>query len=244
MTDIAINPTDTLHLVALDRPQLEAAHAKMIAWAKARIEKVDVDLQVEEGARDAAIEHKFVAAPFDRRIKALVRSRTFYEKILAAVEAGFVIVPNFAMNVFAIRTKAAKPRSTTSTWNHERFQQSAQQLPQGEGEYRNPLPVVYQRPETRDDGKGGTKSVMVYNPEEFRDDVEFPIALARPELMSRTGQAMALKLFDEIGVAVDSGSRVGGGRGDPIVIGRLLNPRPNAPALSFFIGWYFDPSRL
>jgi hypothetical protein len=116
MTDIALNPIETLHLVALDRPQLEAAHAKMIAWAKARIEKVDVDLQVEEGARDAAIEHKFVAAPFDRRIKALARSRTFYEKILAAVEAGFVIVPNFAMNVFAIRTKAAKPRSATSTW--------------------------------------------------------------------------------------------------------------------------------
>jgi hypothetical protein len=244
MTDVALNPTETLHLVALDRPQLEEAHAKMIAWAKARLEKVEVDADVEGTAMDLASRNGWATAAFSRRLNVIARQRVFYTKILAAVEAGFAIVPNFAMNVFAIRTKATAPRSDESTWRSSRFAQSAQQLPQGEGEYRNPLPVVFQRTDEKPDGKGGQKTEIVYFPEEFRDDVEFPIALARPELMTRTGQAMAMKLFDEIGVAVDAGSTVGGGRGDPIIIGRLLNPRKNAPALSFFIGWYFDPSRL
>jgi hypothetical protein len=243
MTGIALNPTDTLHLVALNRPELEAAHAKMIEWVNARIEKVDLDLQVEHAACEAAVDHHFATAPFDRRIRNLQRQRVFYDKILAALNAGFAIVPNFAMNVFAIRTRAREPRGAASKNHWERFAQPAQLLQVGEGAYVNPNPAVYQRAETESDGKGGTKNVMVYFPEEFTD-VEFPITLARPELMTRVGQAMATKIFDEIGVAVDSGSRVGGGRGDPVVIGRLRNPRKGAPALSFFLGWYFDPSRL
>ena len=48
---------------------------------------------------------------------------------------------------------------------------------------------------------------------------------------------------DEIGVAEDSWTG-GTGKPDPIIIGRLRNPRRNAPAISFFVGWYFDPSHL
>jgi hypothetical protein len=67
--------------------------------------------------------------------------------------------------------------------------------------------------------------------------------LAKPALMQRTATAMAQKLFDEIGVAVDS-SFSGRTSGDPILLGRIRNPRRGRPDMTFFIGWYFDPSQL
>jgi hypothetical protein len=48
MTSIALD--QPLHLVALDRPQLEDAHAKMTAWVVARIDRIDHELDVEGAA--------------------------------------------------------------------------------------------------------------------------------------------------------------------------------------------------
>lgn len=245
MTSIALNPTDTLHLVALDRPQLEAAHAKMIEWAKARRDKVDVDVDVESTNMDVAARNGWVTQPFARRLNALARQRTFYNKILAALEAGYAIVPNFGMNLFAIRTDAKAPRHQQREGRWGGFTEPSRMLPAGEGRYVNPVPGIVIEKEQGKDAKGNdVVKYEMWTADEF-SDLEFPIALAQPELMSRVGQAMALKLFDEIGVAADQGSSIGGGnRGDPIFLGRLLNPRQGRPALTFFIGWYFDPSRL
>lgn len=244
MTSIAISPDEPMQLVAMNRLDLEAAHAKMTEWTRARLDKVAVDLDVEITNQRIAAENNWLTAPFDRRIATLKRQAIFYEKIIAALDAGFAIVPNFGMNLFAIRTASGVPRGGASANRWERFVQPAQLLRVGEGEYRNPEPEVYQRQIQKPDGKGGTTPDREYFPNEFTD-LEFPLALAQPALMTSVGKAMALKLFDEIGVAADLGSRIGGGtRGDPIFLGRLLNPRKGRPALTFFIGWYFDPSRL
>jgi hypothetical protein len=59
--------------------------------------------------------------------------------------------------------------------------------------------------------------------------------------MTAAGNAMTAKVFDEIGVAVDS--RYSGRRsGDPVLVGRIRNP--SGPDVSFYLGWYFDPSAL
>jgi hypothetical protein len=244
MTSIALNPTESLHLVALDRPQLEAAHSKMIEWAKARLETIDVDADVETTNLDIAQKNGWLTTPFERRLNVINRQRTFYTKILTALEAGFAIVPNFAMNIFAIRTDAKTPRGTATTRTWARFVQSAKLLPAGEGKYLSPLPTVQRETNSVPDGKGGTTSETLAWPDEFTD-VEFPIMMARPELMTRAGEAMAKKIFDEIGIAADAGVAIGGAtRADPIILGRIRNPRQGRPALTFFIGWYFDPSRL
>jgi hypothetical protein len=244
MTSIALQPNESLHLVALDRPQLESAHAQMIAWAKARRDKVDVDVDVESTSLDVAARNGWLTTPFTRRLNALARQRTFYDKIIAALEAGFAIVPNFAMNVFAIRTNAAAPRQETRDGRWNRFVQPAQLLAVGEGRYVNPEPLIVTDEQKRTNGQGNEVSTFSQWPHDEFEDVEFPLVLARPELMTSVGEAMARKLFDEIGVAVDAPGRASGGRGDPILLGRLLNPRRSAPALTFFLGWYFDPSRL
>lgn len=240
MTSIALN--EPLHLIALNRPELESAHAKMIEWAKARRDKVDVDLDVEETNRGIALQNKWLTAPFERRIRVLARQRTFYDKIVAALEAGWAIVPNFPMTIFAVRTKARKPsdRARDGQWNV--FTQPAQLLPIGEGRYVSSALDHNTDSDTTKDSAGREVTKYFQWPTDEFNDVEFPFALARPELMTTVGTAMAAKVFDEIGVAMDGPN--GGRSGDPILIGRIRNPRDNRPSLSFFLGWYFDPSRL
>lgn len=243
MTSIAIDPTESLHLVALDRPQLEAAQTKMIAWAKARLDKVDVDADVESTSLDVAAKNGWLISPFERRLSVLAKQRTFYTKIVEALEAGYAIVPNFAMTVFAIRTKAKAPRGTEQKGFYNRFIQGAQLLPRGDGRYVDPRPRVESEQRTSKDSAGKDVINTFQLPVDEFDQVDFPLVLARPEIMTSAGKAMALKLFDEIGVASDSG--LGRSRtGDPILLGRLINPRPARPSLTFFLGWYFDPSRL
>lgn len=254
MTAIETTATDLEHstayqLVALDRPQLEAAQAKMIEWAKARRDQVDVDWDVENTSLDLAMQHGWLTAPFERRLSKLARQRTFYAKILQALEAGYAIVPNFQMNVFAVRTRWKAPRGSVRSGRYNRpetFAQGAELLEAGDGRYVNPIPDLVTDSYTEKDDKRQTVTKYQQWPGDEFNDVEFPIALAKPQLMTRVGEAMAIKLFDEIGVAVDTWdrSRSGAGRGDPILLGRLLNPRTNRPSVSFFLGWYFDPSKL
>jgi hypothetical protein len=242
--EIALQEATGYQLVATDDAQLRSAHGKMIEWAHVQIATLEAEKRAEEESLAIAKERKWATAAFTRRIAIMDRRITFYRKIEAALRAGYVIVPNFEMTVFAIRTKAKSPRGgeVAQSWRGSDFVQNAQQLPEGEGEYQNPRPQVWQREEKREKADGKTESVKVFWPDDEFKDIEFPIALAKPALMTKTAEAMARRVFDEVGVAVDrtNWSR----RGDPIVLGRIVNPRRGASALTFFIGWYFDPSNL
>lgn len=241
--EVALQEDTGYQLVALDRGQLESSHAKMIGWAQVRVATVEAEKRAEEESLAVAKERKWATAAFVRRISIMDKRIVFYRKIEAALQAGYVIVPNFEMTVFAIRTKAKAPRQTTSdrSWRNT-FTQPAQQLPEGEGEYQNPQPQVFQRTDESVNAKGEKKSVTVFWPDDEFKDIEFPIALAKPALMTKTAEAMARRVFDEVGVAVDRSNRTR--RGDPIVLGRIVNPRKGASSLTFFIGWYFDPTNL
>lgn len=233
-------------LAAIDNAEMKAAHGQMIEWARGKQLQCDAEKAEQQEALTVAEERKWATSAFRKRIAMLERRRVFYEKIEIALLAGYVIVPNFQMTVFAIRTKDTAPRGgvRAQTWRNQ-FVQNPQLLKAGEGEYQNPVPNVMQSSHEEPDGKGGVKTVKVEWPADEFNDLDFPIALAKPVLMSRTAEVMAQKLFDEIGVAVDTqGNRGTGSRGDPILLGRIRNPRQGRPDISFFIGWYFDPSRI
>lgn len=245
--EVALQESTGYQLVAIDRPQLETAHAKMIDWAKEMQSRVAVEKAGEEENLRIAEERKWATTHFKKRIAGLVRQGIFYEKIEAALRAGYVIVPNFEMTVFGIRTTADSPRSVVqeNSWarNATSFEQQSQRLPAGEGEWKNPLPTVHTEQQTTTNEKGVKSTTHLQWAEEFRD-FDFPIALAKPVLMNRTAEAMALKVFDEVGVAVDTMSKWRGNRrGDPFILGRIRNPRQRAD-ITFFIGWYFDPTNL
>lgn len=85
----------------------------------------------------------------------------------------------------------------------------------------SPDPVVYKRKEQENDKDGKPREVITYYPKEWRDIIDFPVALAKPDVMEAAQAAMALRLFDEMGVAHDAN---GARRGDPMILGRFRNP--------------------
>lgn len=230
------------HLVAQNQEQLAAAHGGMLAWARNAQDLVEGEIEGEQANLEAAIAANFKTAPFENRINRLARRKIFYHKLEEALLAGFVLVPNFPMNTFAVRTKAKHPHGRQRDGLGHGHQQP-QLADVGEGEYRNPVPLLETSTETRAKLGDPTKTYeqVVSWPSDWQEEIDFPLAIARPELMQRTASTMAKKLFDEIGVAVDSNWST---RGDPILLGRIRNPRPGRPSVTFFLGWYFDPSRL
>lgn len=235
-----------MQLVAINRPQLEAAHTQMLEWVEQKLSALDTEQREEVAAQEVTIRAGWKAVATNRRIRMIERRKVFYEKIRAAIKDGYVIVPNFQLNVFAIRTDRSTPEGNlVRVGKYEgtpAFEQPPRLLPAGEGRYVNPRPSTSGYPQEEKDAKGVVTTVRYVQPEEFQE-VDFPFQLAKPALMEEVDKAMRKEIFDEIGVAADSW-RGGSGKPDPIIVGRLRNPRPGGPAISFFIGWFFDPSRL
>jgi hypothetical protein len=109
-------------------------------------------------------------------------------------------------------------------------------IPAGEGEYKNPEPVVHQRNIGTAD-----KPLKQYFAKEWQD-IDFPFTTAKPQILSATARAMADKVFDEIGVL--PGKRK---REDPIVVGRIIDPRSDRYTkrfVTFLIAWFLETKTL
>lgn len=229
-------------LVACDPGEMARAQGSLRSWATAKRGEVEGELVELRSALDIAVRNKWgTRRVLASQITRAERRVEFYAKVSAALDAGFLIVPNFAMDVFAIRTKARAPRGgwTQSDWRARRGQEP-QLLPAGAGGYVGPVPALERSTESVRNGKGELVERHSYMPVEWRD-VDFPVEMALPVVMERTEAALRLKLFDEIGIAKDAQAVR---RGDPMILGRLRNPRPNRPAATFFIAWSFDPTSL
>jgi hypothetical protein len=241
-TVLATIPPAPISLIARDGQELARAHAKMIEWAVMMGSSLEAERAEQITALDIADSNGWATTTFENRIRVLYGRKLFYAKIETALRAGYVIVPNFAMNTFAIRTKAKNPRGRPVTARYrprESYAQQPQLLAPGEGEFRSDRPTVATDTEIVKEGDSTVTKYTVY-PDELTG-IDFPISMAKPEIMSVAAAALAEKLFDEIGVAEDWNS---GARGDPILLGRLRNPRRGRPGLTFFLAWHFDPSRL
>jgi hypothetical protein len=109
----------------------------------------------------------------------------------------------------------------------------------GEGEYRNPDPVVETTSHTYMEGQN---KVTKFNhfATEF-DDIVFPFNMAKLEIMEATSRAMALKVFDDLGVMPKSGQSER--NADPVIVGHIHLPHHSAafpasrPVVAFIIAW-------
>lgn len=96
-------------VIAINQPQLEQAHEKMLEWVGKARAQTFAELDEERSALATATERKWATDPFKRRIARLAKRVEFFDKIEEGLRAGLVLVPNFPMDIFAIRT-AAKMR--------------------------------------------------------------------------------------------------------------------------------------
>lgn len=250
--DVDAQPTgyDAQHyLVARDPAELERAHGAMKLWASGMVEQMKSETAEHLAAYEIARKNKWASARLQRLHRLSVRRQLFYEKTVAALGAGYMVVPNFQMDTFMVRTsKAAPTGSYFSSWHNsdpDRLQQAAEQLPQGQGQNRNPIPdAAPYRSDTLTVSDGSKTTQHEHRPLRHWRPIEFPVALAKSAVMSDAAKAAGLKLFDEMGIAHDKAWQSRPRKGDPMILGRLLNPRPNASDLTFFIAWAIDLTRI
>lgn len=238
---VAADVVDDLQLVALNPADMRVAQQSLAEWfkQKAEIMRHDADEAVE--LMESAIKHGFAHASFERLCRVAERRAEYYEKCQAAVEAGYSLVPNFPIDAFVIRTTKKRPARRESRWWRDNRNQSSDMPPLGTGEHKASTPVEAHRLEFK--GVDPKTKEPVHEDRwfaaSFAEEVEFPVSIAKPAIMNATAQAMALKCFDEIGVLPERR-----GKGDPLVIGQILDPRGGRRRCSFLIAWYIDTKEL
>lgn len=238
----------TYHLVARNPQQMAAAQSELTTWLKAKRDSTLHDVHELETARDEAKRHKWKTSAFTSAISKFRKQHDFYQKILEAVLAGYTLIPNFPIDVFAIRvTRTYSPTEDQAGPLNGRADYLAEQpdvLSVGVGDYKSPKPEGYH---TYKAEKQGDKMV---NRDYFHStsmaDPEFPFAVARPEIMSATAEAMALRVFDQIGICHQAAgqNRRARGKGDPLIIGQVIMSAEKygwiRKPVSFLIAWHLD----
>lgn len=218
--------------------EMAAAQLAMIDWATSKVAEVRAELSDAQASLEIAVSSGWRIEALERIVNKAARMVTFYEKIKVALEAGYYIVPPFPIDIFTIRTDRKNPNKKLSTSRWERHLQAARMLPVGAGRYVSDSPTVYQRTfPAYGTGKNEGERTE-YWAEQFRD-VAFPFGMAKPQVMEATAAAMAMKVFDQLGVL--PGTR----KPDPIICGQILKPGNYRPTpVTFFVAWWLDTKTL
>ena len=257
---VARDVDDNLHLIARDPAEMGIAQQKLSQWFAAKAEILARDADEVSQSQEIANKNGWpVAKTLARQAQLLRRRVDFYTKCKAAVDAGYCIVPNFDVDVFAIRTNRARPTSgySTNRASTERARESEGPAA-GEGALVSSFPISvpsHTEPRTNSwgdpikDSSGKVEREQVFRASEWNDEIDFPISVARPEIMTETARAMALEIFDEFGVqeGTKRQARTGPVKGDPIVVARMIDPRGsqfNRRFVTFLIAWYVNTKDL
>jgi hypothetical protein len=231
---------ENVFLSARNSKEMAESQSKLAGWLQGKMNSCETEATNLRKAADHAKKmkwnHKNLLAAFSREMRRVV----YYEKLLKAVQAGYVLIPWNWMDVFAVRVKRDSPRTTFAESNERK--NAINRLPDarpdnlraGEGRYvaDNVMGKATRYSELKDG-----KEVVKWSayPTDFMD-VEFPLAAAKPELMNATANAMALKIFDEIGVSPARSGK------DPLIIGSIRGPQYKKQF--FLIAWYLDTRAL
>lgn len=225
-----------LTLVALTPAEMPDQQRALAAWCDTKIDAIQRELGQWRALEDEAVLGGFKHASYSAAVRRTEKRITYYQKIKAAIEAGYLIVPNLPTTVFAVRVKRSAPRPVESQYQR-RFQATAEQLPAGTGRYVDDDLQVRSR-RSRDMRDGKPVETTMYFATEYNEDIDFPLRGVHPRVLKATAQAMALRLFDEVGVADNRTGR------DPIVLGRLLDPRGGGRMATFFVAWWLNTADL
>lgn len=228
-------PTQDIQVTAENADEMAQCQSALIRWTKAKLSQMELEHTELDGAWKHAVKNKWKNDVLKRHAAIALKRVEFYSKMLTALEHGYQIVPNFPVTAFAIRTSRKHPlRMLTTYWNAS-HEQKASGLPEGEGNYKNPFPNVFER--VFAEAVPGKSSVNHYWVEEW-SEMEFPISMSKTRIMEATTRAMALKIFDDLGILP------GAPKQDPMIVARLLIPKGYAITtqswLSFIVAWHLD----
>jgi hypothetical protein len=231
---------NNIEVVALSPAEMTGAQEHLVAWCERRLGEVAHEVADAKERLRVTANTPLHTDAFQRQVNAGARRLEFYHKLLAALQAGYLIVPNFPLDVFAIRTTRVNPSEHLDRWASEVRDQPAMALPVGAGRYVAPDTTIGKRQVERfNPEKKDMEKVAEYYALDFRE-LNFPARLAHPRVLDATQRALALKVFDELGL-------VGEPTTDPVVVGRIYHPRSGGSTrrfTTFFIAWWLNTAAL
>ena len=223
-------------LIAFEPTGLKDSQDELRSWLTAKFNLcLDEEKQFEEASAIAKKNEWRNAGSLHVAANRAKARANYYDKALAAVEAGYLLIPPFPLKVFAVRSTRLNPDSTMAPWSSAiPTPRPTPHAAKGEGRYVS-TEVKYRTGEFDE----GDKTVRRYWATEFMD-VEFPFEAVKPELMERASEAMALGIFDEIGLVGENPKR------DPILAGSIVGggPRWRQRRMNFFLAWWLDKESL
>ena len=237
---------DKLVVIARNPAEMQVAQQKLCEWAAGQVEKSLAELREMEDSLAQAKKSKWRTTGFVTNLRYARERFNYYTKVKAALDAGYVIVPNFDLDIFAIRTTKFRPKSesTSGRWGKPtpmEFENNSDRPVLGDGEYRDPWPQLTHTVETITKKDGTTHQENYAESGDWRD-VDFPYKLAKPQILTDTSKAMACMIFDKIGVTPHRRVR----NQDPMIVGQITcKGRPSQEKdISFLITWWVDHTDL
>jgi len=223
---------------AKDPAAMQEAQQQMVTWARLRLQQRTAEHADLLENLEVAKKNKWRTATLKRAVSMAHKRMSYYEKVLAALEAGYYIVPNFPVGIFAIRTCHKHPtrshRHHMHSYPHQVKDAESEHPPLGKGEYVDAQPTVGSVYGTNQKGEECT----FWHADAF-EAVAFPFTMVNPEIPKAISRAMALKIFDEVGCLPNR--RQGQNRGDPLIIGRItVKNGYSERTLSFLLGWFMN----
>lgn len=234
--------TPSTQLVALTPSEMAVAQTQLVGWCRDKIVALGRELREQRENLRQAKTMKWRHSAWATAVRKTKARMIYFAKIKAAVAEGYLIVPNFDVEVIAVRVQRHSPVSETDV-----EVATPELLPPGSGRYVDDELIGYnqKREYTRSDGTKG--SATDFHPTEYDDIIDFPAGLVKPIVMQAAERAMTHKIFDRLGIVRKSR------RSDPLVVGQIIDPtmgnkygqlRNNPKCVTFFIAWWLDPETL
>lgn len=241
-TLVVVGRSGEMEVSASTPEEMIVANQALIVWCDKKIEEVKQELAEVTEARDRAKKNKWNSTALTNQVRRIGKRIQFFDKMKKCLEHGYYIVPNFPVTAFVVRTKAFCPAIIERGYRigNGDTEHKPGPLPIGEGEYENPFQSVYSK--TIGPQVAGGKTETRFFTEGNFEEIEFPLNMAKPHIMCAVERAMALKIFDDIGILPDPSPK----KKDPIIVGRIYdNPTTyHRVPLTFMISWHLDTRAL
>lgn len=228
---------------------MQTAQVKAHAWCVTRLESARKELADARSVFDKLREGQFNTNRATSLIRRANRRILFYEKVLAALENGYYIVPPFDVQAFAIRVPAGRaPKAQVSDARWVPEQKAIANTPVGRGTYKNPVVARSMIDETQVKDAAGKllRTDRTFENEDWKDSIELPpMLLQAPEVIDCIKGVIEKKIFDSLGIAPQYRNIAPQYRSaDPLIVGRINHWNPARAPLTFFIGWWLSEEDL
>lgn len=224
--------SEDIVVFARDPEEMARAQQGLITWVEGKLKVLRAELAEAEENLETSKRMKTRTDGWKRVVR-LARNRVlYYDKVKAALEEGYCIIPDFPVELIAVRTSKDSPPARHYSGGAYRVPDAQyEQLPEGEGRY---VSGTVETEEFEVDGKTVSRAL------DFME-VDFPFKVVKPQILRGMETALKRRLFDEIGVlpATHQG-------GDPVLVGRIRRREGSyrEATLTFLIAWWIDTRSL